>query len=180
VPIVAVVVCATAIALPSRFSWTFKDFLPYLGLHAALLLAALWVFRRSQYWRRRSGVQTEWQFSLAQLLFVMTIVALLAATMRQSAMNDLTDVASLGLLAGSVVMAIASVAIWSRDIHWLLRLASVLAAAIGLSAMFILEDRFMVMFTMMHFLVQAIVISSWLALGDVLPIMESPAVADNG
>jgi hypothetical protein len=46
--------------------------------------------------------------------------------------------------------------------------------------MFILEDRFMVMFTMMHFLVQAIVISSWLALGDVLPIMESPAVADNG
>jgi hypothetical protein len=145
------------------------DILPYFGIHAAMLLAVLWISRRSAYWRRQSGMDTEWQFSIAHLLVLMTVVGVLATAQRYSSLFHEARVVELLLLGGSVALAVASVMIWSRDIHWLLRLAGVLATAIAIGSSFYLVDEYMLKFAVSDYLVQGMMLSAWIGWGQVLP-----------
>jgi hypothetical protein len=178
-PVAAVIACSSAFWLIEDVTAKIKDILPYFGLHAVILVAALWVLRRSAYWQRRSGVKTEWRFSIAQLLVLMTVVAILATAMRHSSLLEESRVLEFFLLSGSVALAVTSVIIWSRDIHWLLRLAGVLATAIGLGASFYLADEYMLKFAVSDFLTQAILLSAWLAWGQILPIKIQADVSEN-
>jgi hypothetical protein len=84
--------------------------LPYYGLHVALLLSALWVFERTNFWRRQSGASSEWRYSLVHLLIAMTIVAILLATMRESQLVGPGDRwVNLAFICGSVVLAMFSI-----------------------------------------------------------------------
>lgn len=176
-PVAGVVTSALAFELVDADAA--KDFLPFFGLQAAGLLVLLWVFRRSAYWRRRSGVDTNWQFTVAQLLIVTTVVALLAAALRQGSLFNSGDFLLVAaFLCCSVALAIASVFLWSRASHWLLRLASVLVIAIGLGASFYVEDIFMMWYATVHYVVQGIVLSTWLVWGQILPLNERRDAAE--
>jgi hypothetical protein len=148
------------------------DFLAFFGLQAAGLLVGLWVFRRSGYWRRRSGIESDWQFSMGQLLIVTTVVALLSAALRYSDLFDGESVLVFAFLAASVALALASVFIWSRPGRWPLQLASTTATAFAFGAFFYAQDEFMEWFSIVHFLVQGLVFSAWIGLGGILPIKE--------
>ena len=55
------------------------------GSFAAALMAALWTLQRTSRWKRLSGIDSPaWQFSIGQLLAVMTLVALLITSLRGS------------------------------------------------------------------------------------------------
>jgi hypothetical protein len=180
VSVAAVIACSMAFGLIEDASTKIKDIMPYFGLHAALLLGALWVLRRSAFWRRRSGIQTEWRFSIAQLLVLMTVIGILIPAMGQSTVFHQGRILTALLLAASITIAVASVIIWSCDIHWLLRLAGVLGVAMGLGALFYFVDMYMSLFTLPDWLVQGVVLSAWLAWGGILPPRKpATAVADN-
>jgi hypothetical protein len=157
-------------------------FLAFFGAHAALLLCALWVFRRSRYWQQRSGTESEWQFSIAQLLAVMTTVALLIVAFQSSNLwNDGGDDTAIffGFVGSSATLGTAAAYIWSRSSHWFLRIAGVVAVAIGLGALFYFTSyrEYMVLFALWHFLIQALVLVVWLAWGEILPVRKSDDVA---
>ncbi|HEY2894348.1 MAG TPA: hypothetical protein VGJ16_09050, partial [Pirellulales bacterium] len=52
------------------------------GLPAALLLAMLWPLKRTAFWKRRYDSSAAWQVSIADLMFVTSVVAVLGALMR--------------------------------------------------------------------------------------------------
>jgi hypothetical protein len=173
--VLAVLACSFAFGLIEEASTKPKDILPYFGLHAVLLLAALGALRRSTFWQRRSGIKTEWRFSIAQLLALTTVVAVLATAMRHSVLFHEERALEAFLLAGSIVTAVASVVIWSLDIHWLLRLAAALGVALGLGSLFYFSNEYMLWFATCDFLTQAIVLAAWLAWGGILPIEAASA-----
>jgi hypothetical protein len=173
-PVAAVILASIA------FTFADVDFIALLalfGAHAALLLGALWIFRRSRYWRQRTGIETDWQFSVAQLLVVMTVVALLVVAFQANNLwQDGGDETAwfVGSIAGSTVLAIASAYIWSLGRHWLLRLAGILTVAIGLGVPFYFTryGEHLLFFATCHFLIQALVIVAWIGWGGILPVKE--------
>jgi hypothetical protein len=167
-PVLAVIACSGAFALIDASNGA-ADILPYFGIHAAFLLIALWILRRTTYWQRRSGIGSEWRFSIAQLLLLMTVVAALASAMRFSNVFEGEWFLEFGLLCGAVALAVASVAIWSLNLHGLLRLAGTFGTALACGAPFYFSDQFLLMFALVAYLVQSIVLSAWLAWGGILP-----------
>jgi hypothetical protein len=170
VPIFAAIIAS--LAFNPLDSERLFDFAPYFGVQAAGVVVVMWIFRRSRFWRLRSGIQTDWQFSIAQLLVATTVVALLTFAVRYSKLvNDLDDDTRLfvGLVSGSIALAVTATYLWSLRTHPILRFAGVLAVAIGLGLLFLLSDLFMVMFATVHFLIQGCVLSLFLAWGGILP-----------
>jgi len=170
-PVIATLLCAATMRLFGSEFGALR-FLPFFGLQVAMLLALLWVFRRSKYWHRRSGIRTEWQFSIAQLLFVMLIVALLSISLRYSDILNDEPTVNLLFLANSALLSLGATFLWSLRLHWLLRLASVTGIAIAISGAFIFQNEgtYLVYFFGIHFLVQAAVLCIWLAWGEILPL----------
>jgi hypothetical protein len=153
----------------------FLQVVPYFATFTAALLASLWVLRRSAYWQRRWNDHTKWQFSMAQLLLLSTIVCVLAAALRSVNLYEGELGLVTGLFASSVVLAILSTVIASTSAHWLLRLAGVAATAIVCSAIFYWwVDGFMFMFVQYQLLAQTIVLAAWLEWGHILPIRPLP------
>jgi hypothetical protein len=176
VPIAAAV--AAAFAYGVVYQHRELEFVPYFILQASLLFAGLWLFKRSRFWRRRSGSKELWQFSVAHLLVLMTIVAVLTLLLRQSGLfgND-----TLGLilvfLGCTVAIALLAVFIWSLNIHWFLALAGIVVSSIVLSAIFFvwdaLDNHYMFQFTLYHLLTQAVVIAAALAWLKILPANDA-------
>jgi hypothetical protein len=175
-PISAILVVSFAFVLIEA---EFVAFLSYFGLLAGALLVFLWIFRRTRYWQLRSGLKVDWQFSIAQLLAVTTVVALLAVVLRYSTLFETEVFVVTAILGGSAALVMAAVIIWILPGHWLLRTASVLAVALGLTApLYFGDDEYMFGFALYHFLTQAIVLVIWLAWGQILPIHEPPPLTD--
>lgn len=168
-PVIAAVLSAAAMALVGS-DFTVVEYLSFFGLYAAALLALLWVFRRSKYWQRRSGIETAWQFSIAQLLFVMLIVALLAVSVRHGGGFDDEPVVNGLFLAGSALVSLGATFLWSLRLHWLLRLAAVAGLALMLSGVFSFISTYLVYFFSIHYLVQAAILCIWFAWGQILPL----------
>jgi hypothetical protein len=159
--------------------WSVRMSLSFVhqGLHAALLLAMLWLLKRSALWKRRGYSTAEWKFSIADLLVVTTVVAVLGAAMRFTKLWDNLDLlggADIVLMGGPAVLAMSSVLIWSLwRTHWVLRASGVMGVAIGLVACVLVAERtFYTGYPVVvstHFLIQAVVLIVWLAWGPLLP-----------
>ena len=170
-PLVAALLASVAMGMfgvpPRATSW-----LAYYGLHTALLLAAMWLFARTSFWRGRSGNLAKWRYSLAHLLVAMTVVAVLAAAMRGSELFDREGWINLAFILWSVILAVVSVVCWSLSGHWLLRLAGVLGLAllfgVGLSVFEVLPVFPFIIGS--HYLIQGIILSVWLGCGPILPV----------
>jgi hypothetical protein len=146
--------------------------LAYFGLHAATLLAVLWFFRRTTFWRERSDASSRWRFSIAHLLLTMTVVAVLTAVLRNSELFATDALATALMIAGGVLLAILHVVIWSMPWHAMLRFAGGLAVAIIISMLFLIDGVYLAAFLSYHFVIQAVILSLWLCLGSILPVKE--------
>jgi hypothetical protein len=95
------------------------------GVFAAALVAVLWILKRTRFWQRISGTdQTGWQFSMAHLLAVMTLVALLVPLVNSSPfLSSASQVWKFFVVmtAGDVILATGTTIIWawSRQRAWL-------------------------------------------------------------
>jgi hypothetical protein len=150
------------------------------GLHAAILLAMLWLFKRTALWKRRSDWAAEWQFSIADLLVGMTVVAVLGAGMQLTDTFDNLDWADIATYGCPALLAISGVLIWSLwRTHWVLRASGVMGAAIGLVAVVLGAERhlhFATAFPVImatNYLIQAVVLTVWLAWEPLLPRARS-------
>lgn len=146
------------------------------GIPAALLLAMLWLFKRTAFWKRRSGSSAEWQLSIADLLVVTTVVAVLGAVMRRIEFLDL-DWTDILIIGSPAVLAISAVFTWSLwRTPWVLRASGVIGMAMGLAAVVSLAQRRPSVFSIVwvtHYLIQALVLMVWLAWGPLLPRASS-------
>lgn len=171
-PIAAALIATVFSDYPANLAIPFKLYLSMYGLVVAVLAVALWIFRSTRYWRRRTGVEREWRYSVAQLLVAMTAVAVLIVAMRNGPFYGDEAVLSILFVSGSAVLAIWSVIVWSSSFHWFIRLAGVVGLALLVAASFWPtgnDGQVMSIVFGFHFLVQAIVLSAWLALGPLLP-----------
>jgi hypothetical protein len=163
---------ATVVIDPEREPFNaWKLYLAYYGLVSALLVSALWLFRGSKYWRRRTGVAYSLQYSLAQLLIAMTVAAVLMTIVRSGPFQGNDQWVNIGLVVSIVALAAASAVIWSLSYHWLLQFAATIGVGIAVSIAlgFAVDKQPFVFEFAMYFLIQAVVLSAWLGLGEILP-----------
>jgi type III secretory pathway component EscS len=146
------------------------------GIHAALVLAMLWLLKRTALWKRQSESTAEWQFSIADLLTVLTVVAVLGAGMRRTEMFENLEWADIATYGCPAVLAMSAVLIWSLwRAPWVLRASGVVGVAIGLVAVVLVAERglrFDTKFTVVVatvYLIHAVVLMVWLAWGPLLP-----------
>jgi hypothetical protein len=138
---VAAAGAAEAAALPAGF----VESCGFYGIFVVILIAVLWVVKRSTLWQRISGLPSQdWQFSMLQLLAAMTVVALLITALRHSevlvAAPDLWKWVVVLSLA-DVILVTTTIFAWawgtrrkSGQAHWLPRLGVALAVALVLGA----------------------------------------------
>lgn len=168
--------------LGNHFSDSYWIYFPLYGLATAALVMALWILRGTSFWRRRTGVAHTYQYSLAHLLVVMTVVAILAATMRAN--PTFGDAKWLnGAFTGCIVLlAVCAVLIWSQPWHWLRRLAATLGVALLLGTAIWLLASFgppsLLVFSA-YFLIQATVLNAWLGLTPILPALVGGSHVEN-
>jgi hypothetical protein len=187
-PIPAALLAAQVTAMfvdkPVTLTSSFANHLAYFGIHAASLLALLWLLQRTAFWRRRSGSSLPLQFSLAHLLVMMTVVAVLASTIRSSPFFGDERWINILFLCSSVALAMASVCIWNLARVWWNRLAGVLFIAFLLAsfvsfASVVTESSgsqwIVSMILGAHFEIQGLVLSVWLGCGPILPPQSSTA-----
>jgi hypothetical protein len=182
-PVVAVVLASllvTAVVRNPEFWGQFRSLLPIYGFHVALLLFALWVLKRINFWQRRFGNVRTWQFSVADLLIVMTVVAVLAGGTRYSLIVSDMGGLIIALIVCTVTLAVASAVLWSLSLHWIVRFAGTMGAAPLLGWAFggvaNQGDAFTRLFGA-DLLIQAAILSIWLGIGDILP---TTAIAPDG
>jgi hypothetical protein len=182
-PVCAVVLAASVNGVYFRMTdndrgiTTFTTFLGFFGLHAVLLMAALWFLQRTNFWRRLSGAARSWQFSLLHILATMTITAVLATLIRGNVYFSQTPWTNLAFTCSYVALAVCSVIVWSCRWNWFLRLAGVLGISLligfGANVMFFrgTSGLGLDVFNVLHafYVIQAVVLSLWLGLGQILP-----------
>ena len=170
--VVSVAVAAATTWLAPDRGDVYQSFLLYLSLwlpQAALLVAILWLLQRTpiaQRWGYSNG-QSNWQFSVAHLLIIMTACAILLVILRLA-----EEVHEMGFffaawLANNVGLAIAAVFVHTMRWHGFLRLG----ATLGVSLVFALcigkyggsLDALRVNS------IQALVLFIWLTIGGIVP-----------
>ena len=177
-PVVAALVATTFSDDPVNFADEFKLCLSICGLVAAMLVVMLWIFRGTNYWRRRAGVEIRWRYSVAQLLIAMTVVACLAVAMRSGPFHGDTAASDILFVSSIAILAMWSAIVWSSSLHWFIRLGAVLGLALLISTFFGPISDFEPTVSIelgFYFVIQAIVLSAWLALGPILPLGAASA-----
>jgi hypothetical protein len=165
----------------AEFSSQFHSMLFVYGLHVALLILALWVLKRINFWQRRFGVVRAWQFSVADLLIVMTSVAVFASGMRYGLIVSDAEGLVVAMVVCTVILAVSSAVVWSLSLNWIIRLAGTMGIAILLGFAFGGVAKQGVVFARIigvDFLIQAAVLSIWLGIGGVLPVTPTPSDDD--
>ena len=181
--IVAVLVVSTASTHISA-EMTFAEEFGSNGSYVAALAIALWVLKRTEFWRRLTGAgPVVWQYSITHLLGVMTLVAVLVVSLRHTELLTEWWKPLVALTVGDVVIAVATTVIWAGKEHAVIRLAAICAAAIvvGLCeapAQTIVPTVPPTSFSRFHLWVEmvvytliiALVIFAWLELVPIVPI----------
>jgi len=174
---------AILIETPEALLDSFMNHFAYYGLHAALVLATLWLLRAVKRGRIKAASRN-WQFSLLHLLGVMTVVAVLAALLRNSPFFSDDPWLNVAFAVSSVALTTASVFFGGLSCHWLLRLVGVVGCALLLSGALMLGTElysgtgrdFHILIGALY-LIQALVLSIWLAWGQIIPVANAPAGA---
>jgi hypothetical protein len=161
-----------------------ESFGSYAALVAALV-AALWILKQSLLWRRTaSNSSTRWQFSIGQVLVVMTIVAILLTALRgpefAADAGEWKYIVAISLcdvliVLATVIFAIVIGAWWIRlavdcAVAGTLGALLTLAASVGLlGQLMTVPFQQEVISYMAYAIVISLVLFAWLELSTVLP-----------
>jgi hypothetical protein len=102
------------------------------GGHVTALTLLLWIIKQTRLWHGTGPTQplTKWQFSLAQLLILMTVVAAVISSLRDSELAQRKPAGLLlGVVAAHVSVGVITLIVWLQPWHLVLRLAAMFAAA---------------------------------------------------
>jgi hypothetical protein len=188
--IVAVLVIS-AVSAHISTEMTFAEEFGSNGSEVAALAVALWILKRTEFWRRLTGAgPVVWQYSIANLLGAMTIVALLVVSLRHTQLLVDWWQPLAALIVGDVVIAVTTTVLWAGKEHSVIRLAATCAAAIvvGLCeapAQTIVPNVPPTSFSnfrlwvemVVYTLIIALVIFTWLELVPIVPISRRPKPA---
>jgi hypothetical protein len=168
---IAVATVAMFVESSQLGAYSIVDAMALFGSHIVAVTAALWVVSRMPWYRRRSGStdRPAWQFSVAQFLVVMTLLAVLIVVLKKSELiRDVWAVAGL-VIVGNVVLATGAVFIWQLDRHALVHLAMMLAVAFVVAVPnSLLLPGFFGSYAA-YFVIQTLVIWLWLEVGRIIP-----------
>jgi hypothetical protein len=165
----------------------FESFFGYYALHALLLCAALWLLQRTRFWARQTGLVHSWQYSLLQVLAIITATALLLPMVRSNQFVSSEIWVNIVFTASFVALAVGGVAVWLLPWNSILRLAIYFGLALLLAILCSIillgvnDSQFRVFawtyyeFLAGYYLIQAIIISLWLGCGQLLPISNTAA-----
>jgi len=174
--VVGVVLLLATFITVELFDFKIWEMLAFLGTYSTLLILSLWAVKYTKLWPKAEAVARGiWQFSVGQLLALMTVVAVLLALFRGSEIIPETDVAT--DVATSSALVIAAVVIWARPWHVVLRLTLLLAVAAGLGLAdwlhsYLVSDPGLstqVSTSIADSLIQSLVIFIWLEIGRIIP-----------
>jgi hypothetical protein len=179
VPFAAAAVTVAAIEPLGLFRWT--DAAAERGIHVAALLTLLWILKRTPWWQRgvSPAARENWQFSLSQLVVVMTVVAVLIAFLRHADVTREIWSEILGaVIYGYILLPVAAVLIWRWVPSATLRLlATFVAAGIFAVKPVVLKQDYWLS-TLAFYLIQAPMLWLWLELGQI--VTRPPAATDIG
>jgi hypothetical protein len=171
------------------------------GSYVAALALALWLLSSAKWWRKLTQLgSASWQFSLSQLLVVMTVSAMLITALRAS---ELLFGAFpiwkllLVLTISDVIVVIATLVIWKSSWHWIFRLAATIAnaalvgvlqtllthlGAFGSVILSSIQDNLVP--DLIYRILMASVIFAWLEIGGIVPVDRraevGPPAGDKG
>ena len=168
VPFAATFAVAAVVVLLGSNS--LKHAVTVLGIHVTGLLVVLWIIKRTRWWHRGSvrTVADKWQFSLGQLLVVMTVVALLIALLRDSELLQYKLDIEYSVIVGNILLPAAAVLVWRRVPHPMFRLSLVFILAAVIAVWPVMLDYEYWLSTLSSFLIQGAVLWLWLELGPII------------
>ena len=112
--VVASAVAIAAMATAILFEFHIGEMIACFGAYALLVILALWVVKHSQLWTARPAERAPaWQFSISQLLVLMTIVAVLLALFRTSELRELGE-AIVSDLVTNCALVVVLIVIWVK------------------------------------------------------------------
>ena len=161
------------------FDYTFWEMAAYLGTYVTLLILSLWTVKYTKLWPAQNlATRGIWQFSVGQLLALMTVLAVLLTLLRRVAIIPGIDVAADAVTSTALVVAV--VVIWARSWPMPFRLAALLFAA-GLfgvvdwvhawwsSSPDLSKQTNDISISIGDSLIQALVAFVWLEMGNIVP-----------
>jgi len=165
----------------------FSDAFVIFAGTAVILWLMLWCLMRTSFWWRLDGFgeRPSWQFSLRQLLLLMTLLALLIVVLKDAHEIMTANVADvISFMGGSAFLALTAVLMEQTNLHRFVRVGSMFGIALVISALSCLVNstslaNFMDAYTAIgsFFLIQTGVLTVWLTLG---PIVPSKHMTPNG
>lgn len=164
------------------------------GSFAAILMIALWLLSCTAWWKRATHRESAtWQFSLLQLMAVMTLSAVLITALRASELlfEDFSIWNVLVVLTVSdVLVVVATLAIWTTPWHWALRLAAAIVTASMIGALQTLLAGLGVFGSgvvssvandlppdLVYRILLTLVLFAWLEIGGIVPVNRRAKVA---
>jgi hypothetical protein len=101
------------------------------GAFVATLAVALWVLRRTSAWQKLTASSPKpWQYSLGNMLALMTLLAILTVAMRRSeVLPDLWKLFTI-LTVGDLMIALATTILWATAWTHVLRLSTICLVAV--------------------------------------------------
>jgi hypothetical protein len=161
----AVAIAALAIAFTETGSVVFGA-AGISATHLVTLIVMLWVIRAAERRRRDSA---ESQFSVKNLLVLMTIVAVVAALL-----GGVTGIQQrlawiFHFLGNNVAVAVATFLLWSRKRHWVWRLLAVLVVSALFGWCLTLSRPDLSPEAIWMSCLQAVVVFVWLEWGGIIP-----------
>lgn len=169
VPFAAAAAVVASIEPLNLFRWT--DAAAEKGIHVAALMTLLWILKRTVWWNRSisPAAREKWQFSLGQLVVVMTVVAVLMAFLRHAdETREIWNEILGSFVYGYILLPVAAVLIWRWVPSALLRLVLTIVIAFVVSVKPVVEVKEYWLSTLSFFLIQAPFLWLWLELGQII------------
>ena len=169
IPFAAAAVVVAAAGPLNRIN--FADAAAEKGLHVAGIMILLWILKRTPWWQRGRDAATKesWQFSLSQLIVVMTFLAILITFLKYTGDPPEFWRDNLGpIIYGYVFLAVGAVLVWRWVPYAPLRLVLTIVIAFVVSVKPVVEVKEYWLSTLSFFLIQAPFLWLWLELGQII------------
>ncbi len=152
--------------------WEISDYVFRSALQMLVSIIVLWLLIRTATWRKMApgSAHLKWEFSTLQLLFWMTLTALMSALVARStwsAGQPLALTQAIGILAPGTV-AVSVVILATLNFHWLVRVPGylIVGAMVGMCLAYFrnwdITNQLVV-----EFVAQAIIIAAWVEWGGI-------------
>lgn len=175
VPLVPFAAAAAVVAAAGPLgSLEYADAAAEKGFHIAGIMVLLWILKRTPWWYRGNPAAKEsWQFSLSQLIVVMTFLGVFITFLNyRGDPPELWRDTLPPFIYGYVLLAVGAVLVWRWVPNAILRLFLTIVISIVVAVKPIVAGTEHWLSTGAFFFIQALVLWLWLELGQIVPRLQ--------